>query len=307
MNRKQIFGFVCAMVIGLVGCGHQHMWIEATCEEPMRCQKCNATEGEPLGHTWVDATDTAPKTCSVCGKTEGDPLPPEAYCEKNQIVFEKLEDMELPFAAAVMEDGKPVEVDGFSIEHGNAYYSFGEIRRSPSQKAGYVDIVIPYQVNISMTYHQDISKFDGAASGYVSFPDFDVGDYYTGLIVLIEETTDSGAGLDISTVEAEREYEWGGNTYSITYSKSAESNWYGPDWSGSGDLYQRTRYIDNNYVMKITIPEDYDGAVLRINRAKTEVTLPGEEVAEEDDTYLLDKHGAEEYIFYRLSDLAAGS
>lgn len=62
---------ICFM---LIGCGHEHTWIEATCTEPKTCSECGETEGEPLGHTWVEATCTEPKTCSVCGETEGEPL-----------------------------------------------------------------------------------------------------------------------------------------------------------------------------------------------------------------------------------------
>ena len=52
---------------------HTHVWSDATCTEPAKCE-CGETNGEALGHTWVDATCTAPKTCSVCGETEGEAL-----------------------------------------------------------------------------------------------------------------------------------------------------------------------------------------------------------------------------------------
>ncbi len=58
----------------LTGCGHEHIWKDATCAEPATCEECGETEGEPLGHTWSEATCTDPKTCSVCGETEGEPL-----------------------------------------------------------------------------------------------------------------------------------------------------------------------------------------------------------------------------------------
>lgn len=58
----------------LSGCGHQHVWQEATCTEPKTCTECGETEGSPLGHTWTAATCTIPKTCSVCGETDGTAL-----------------------------------------------------------------------------------------------------------------------------------------------------------------------------------------------------------------------------------------
>ena len=63
--------FFSSAVFALTGCGHEHVWKEATCTEPRTCTECGETEGEPLGHKWAEATCTEPRTCSVCGKTEG--------------------------------------------------------------------------------------------------------------------------------------------------------------------------------------------------------------------------------------------
>ncbi len=309
----------------LTGCAHQHTWIEATCEEPKRCQECDETEGEPLGHDWVeatcekpktcslcgltegepgnhiwmDATYAAPKTCSVCGLTEGEPLP-EPYCEKNGIVFEKLENMDLPFAMAFVENGKVVELDGVSIEHGDASYTFGKVTCAPSEQDGYIDVVIPYRIDLSRTYYLDASKHDGSLLGHITYPDLDVGDYYTGIIVPTR-TAETGPTQPTDTVEGEKTYEWNGNIYSIRCSKSVESSSDNLDWVGSGPLYHKTKNFNYTCVTTITIPKDFDGAVLRINRALTEVTLPGDKPTEETD--LLDGHNADDYIFYRLSDL----
>ena len=79
MSVKQKRKLVCGMgaftmCLMLVGCGHEHTWIEATCTESKKCSECDATEGEPLGHTWVEATCAEPKHCSVCGESEGEAL-----------------------------------------------------------------------------------------------------------------------------------------------------------------------------------------------------------------------------------------
>jgi len=65
---------VLAVCFMLTGCGHEHIWSEATCTEPKTCNECGKTEGEASGHTWVEATCAEPKHCSVCGETEGEPL-----------------------------------------------------------------------------------------------------------------------------------------------------------------------------------------------------------------------------------------
>ncbi|MBQ5374826.1 MAG: hypothetical protein IIU51_09775, partial [Bacteroidaceae bacterium] len=59
---------LCAL---LVGCGHQHIWLDATCSAPKTCADCGATEGTAIEHNWNDATCAAPKTCTECGATEG--------------------------------------------------------------------------------------------------------------------------------------------------------------------------------------------------------------------------------------------
>lgn len=58
----------------LIGCGHKHTWVDATCSEAKHCSECGETEGEPLNHTWVEASCSEAKHCSICGKTEGEPL-----------------------------------------------------------------------------------------------------------------------------------------------------------------------------------------------------------------------------------------
>lgn len=53
-------------------CIRGHVWAEATCVEPEKCEQCGATNGEPLGHDWTDATCTKLSTCRECGETRGD-------------------------------------------------------------------------------------------------------------------------------------------------------------------------------------------------------------------------------------------
>ena len=59
------------LLLFLTGCGHEHVWNEATCTEPRTCAECGETEGEALGHIWSDATCTKPQTCERCGITQG--------------------------------------------------------------------------------------------------------------------------------------------------------------------------------------------------------------------------------------------
>ena len=58
----------------LAGCGCDHSWMAATCEEPKTCELCGETEGEAKGHSWVDATCTEAKHCENCRETKGEAL-----------------------------------------------------------------------------------------------------------------------------------------------------------------------------------------------------------------------------------------
>ncbi len=71
LKMMVLLGLLCCM---LYGCGHSHIWIEATCSRPKMCSECGETEGEALGHDWKEATCIKPQTCSRCNRTEGDPL-----------------------------------------------------------------------------------------------------------------------------------------------------------------------------------------------------------------------------------------
>ena len=70
--------FASIVVLSLVGCVHQHQWVDADCEKPMTCSECGETQGEPLGHNpgeWVeteyDAVHTVrefSQSCTRCGQ-----------------------------------------------------------------------------------------------------------------------------------------------------------------------------------------------------------------------------------------------
>lgn len=51
-----------------------HDWTQRLCEQAKSCLRCGIVEQEALGHDWLGATCSDPKTCSRCGVTEGEPL-----------------------------------------------------------------------------------------------------------------------------------------------------------------------------------------------------------------------------------------
>lgn len=65
---------ICISMV-VSGCGekHEHVFAEATCNEPAICE-CGETIGEPLGHDYVAATCQNPETCTRCGDSRGDKI-----------------------------------------------------------------------------------------------------------------------------------------------------------------------------------------------------------------------------------------
>ncbi len=307
---KKLIALILALAMGFsfTACDnqHQHTWVEATCEEPKHCQSCGATEGEPLLHTWEDATYTAPKTCSVCGATEGEPLP-EPYFVKNNISFDTLGDLDLATVSGIEKNGAWSQDDDIWVETGPAHYTFGAATCVPSEEIGYMDVMIPYNMTYSMTLYWDDTKRrdhpDEPYQPWVYWCSFDIGDYYTGKTI-------AGRSLVVSPEDSatdSTEYEWNGNTYSIKCSVSSEENEeasvYG-DWTWDGDIAYETEQIAIDTILKITIPQGYDGTVLSIERdGLTEKPGAPGEILTGDNGCFLDEHGADYYYFYRLSDL----
>ena len=76
MHLKKIFFIYTLLCIELCGCGCNHSWTEATCNNPKTCELCGETEGKALGHItdewteWDEDYDDAlyikEKICSRC-------------------------------------------------------------------------------------------------------------------------------------------------------------------------------------------------------------------------------------------------
>ena len=65
-------------IVSLCACGEkaecEHTFSDATCEKPMTCTQCGATQGSELRHNWIPANCKDPKTCVRCFLTEGEAL-----------------------------------------------------------------------------------------------------------------------------------------------------------------------------------------------------------------------------------------
>ena len=71
--NKKCAGALSALILAilLTGCGCDHEWQRATCQEPRTCNRCGETEGKIRSHEWASTDCRAPEGCIVCGTLEG--------------------------------------------------------------------------------------------------------------------------------------------------------------------------------------------------------------------------------------------
>lgn len=70
------------MLLALTGCECKHEWIEASCENPKTCIKCEATEGEARGHeygAWSFEDEEMSHVCRYCSVSETRDIDREIY------------------------------------------------------------------------------------------------------------------------------------------------------------------------------------------------------------------------------------
>ncbi len=63
-----------SFISGIDASACTHIFLDATCQAPQTCTKCQVTQGEALEHTFADATCTTPQLCTVCKTTQGEAL-----------------------------------------------------------------------------------------------------------------------------------------------------------------------------------------------------------------------------------------
>lgn len=74
MKKSLFIISIILVAFSLNGCGHEHIYTDATCTIPRTCTECGKIEGEALGHDFFEATCELPATCERCGETRGSAL-----------------------------------------------------------------------------------------------------------------------------------------------------------------------------------------------------------------------------------------
>ncbi len=73
MKKRVILGVAVLSICGLLGCGHDHIWVGGDCVTAKNCSICGELEGEPLGHEFMEADCTRGEMCKACGTVQGEP------------------------------------------------------------------------------------------------------------------------------------------------------------------------------------------------------------------------------------------
>ena len=98
---------------------HTHVWSDATCTEPKKCE-CNATEGEALGHAYAEGV------CSRCGAADPDYVAPQEPAKDVYVNISHLENgtttgeelvagTGISASSGLAIEGNGKEIDGFTF------------------------------------------------------------------------------------------------------------------------------------------------------------------------------------------------
>lgn len=323
MKRKLLTGLVIVSLTGaiLVGCGNNkevtnvdESQAEASIENTGETEDVEATEAHE--HEWIAATMDAPETCKVCGETRGEKL---NYAEAEGISFGEIKSLDLPYGVltGVRDTDGNINFwentsDFCVFADGLATVSAPEIVSAASEKEGYVNVTISYDITFSPLLMDNIGK-----EGYEVFwsaPCYKIGDLYTGQT--LNEMWSEEEWSEKAAEEIPVDVTYGDKVYSLTMTRSLEWNNTWGEWF-SGEVPETGAHSDymiygdvvGHIVEKISMPVDYDGLVLAI---AIDLDGTGEDgvrnIYAKDDNeteqpYLIsDGESSEDYYFIRVSD-----
>ena len=268
--KKDIQKWLCgagvlSICVMLTGCGHEHIWAEATCTEPKTCSECGETEGEALGHTWEEATCTAPKTCSRCGETEGEALG-HTWVEANY---------QAPKTCSVCDatEGEPMtasfEEHGLIInaEEGITYDYVTACKDDESKETIAHLTFSDYQISDTLKWNDGFPENYVTPEGYewrsvhvtIVYDDENANNYGPAMTRIFTNYYDA-EGFENSRHPSDEYDKWvyyTVNYYGVDYLKTDFSSDESDSWSGWVD---ETDTFEADYAF--CVPVGYDGAVL---------------------------------------------
>lgn len=316
MKRKLLTGLVVVSLTGamLVGCGNNkevtkvdESQAEASIENTGETEDVEATEAHE--HEWITATMDAPETCKGCGETRGEKL---NYAEAEGISFGEIKSLDLPYGILLGVRNADDNVDLLEntsdlcvFADGSATVSAPEIVSAASEKEGYVDVTITYDVTFSPLVVDNIG--DKEYELFWSAPGYNIGDLYTGQ--KLNEMWSEEEWSEKAAEELPVDVTYGDKTYSLTMTRSLEWNNTWGDWF-SGEVPETGAYSDymingnvvGHVVEKISMPVDYDGLILGIDLNGTNDDSVKDNNETEQPYLISDGESSEDYYFIRVSD-----
>ena len=274
----------------------------SACSAALEPAEAEASEEET---TTVEESETEETTETTAAATETETeettdmnLP---WAERNGIVFESLQGIELPASDTIYQDGEVIEEVVFADNP--AVYKITGITVSDPDEDGNVVYTLDYTIEhtLDVTIPYDVADSFSGSTYYMQL--ICVYDYYTGTVL-------AGTGTYIlrdDPVVATVEYD--GNVYEITTSVTEFSDeCLSNDW---WDIDDNTWECEKQYAMTwqltITAPADYDGLILGIFDQDYDDEEDEEEINWEDwltyDFGEFDEDDNEAYHFTLVKDL----
>lgn len=199
------------LIFALVGCGHEHIWEEATCTAPKTCADCGATEGEALGHVAETWTVVKEPTCSE----EGIEMSICSVCQEEvereiattlhtlggwKIVVTPTKEEEGLRVNPCTVCGEEVVKESFSLtaEELEAFYkencesiSYGDLERFPGENEGKL---VKFRGKVAQICYEAYSS--SSYSAYrVSTQKNEYGEWWDDIVFLLVDNYDSGVRI----------------------------------------------------------------------------------------------------------------
>lgn len=219
------------------------------------------------------------------------------YAEEHGLIFSDLSSLIVPcYTYEVSEDGKTPNEQADATFNTSMKVKVSSISKSSPDDNGNVTLTII--CNTDMNYEL-IGSTDGSVTKSEAI---NLYDYYTGQKFPRKGLSNSGGSID--TYGSQKDIEWSGKTYSISY--EVEQYTVSSKWIEKGEnYYVMERPIQ--YIYTINMPNDYDGLMLVMDKnGVTEYEEYTSNEIDESNTYLLDDYTCDVKDLWcvRVSDYA---
>lgn len=198
------------------------------------------------------------------------------------------------------DSNEEAEYEGFRTENEPYKLVIDSVTKETATETGYSTYIVKYHLNCGIKSYVDIRERDGIAPFTWTMPVFSLCDYYSGLAGLSNQLDENG--------ETETVLNWQEEEIKVYISEEKESNQEYSDWYQESEyIYSMVVYYQEERILKVTVPDDYDGMMLSVPKKGFEGQ--GKEAFDRarqscGSTGVIEEGAEAEYYFVRLSEIA---